>query len=178
MVDKICIFVITILLNLKIFDKFNDKFLHIFDMHESTYVNIIIQKTDLITALNVWFNDWMIDSIVKFVFRTQIAAFEKKNEIIHFDILFKNINKIITIIEIIENDVVTNFDFLFFHVDSKSSCSKWFFQTFNWKSHFFFNYKKQNFNDVIKSQMIIEKFNDLIINKKHHIIIIIKINQH
>ena len=178
LIDKACIFVTTILLNLKVFDELNDKSLHMRGMHRSTYVNMIMQKADLITALNVQFDDWMIDSIAEFVSQTRIAAFEKKNGIIHFDILFKNINKIVIIIEIVENDVVTNFDLLFLHVDFKLSRSEWFFQIFDWKSRFFFNYEKQSFNDLIKSQAVIERFNDLITNKKHHIIIIIKIKQH
>ena len=122
-----------------------------------------------------WLNDWQHCQVR---FSNSDCSVWKKNEIIHFNILFKNINKIITIIKIIENDVVTNFNFLFFHVDFKSSRLKWFFQIFNWKSCFFFNYEKQSFNDLTKSQMIIERFNNLIINKKHRIIIIIKIKQH
>ena len=65
----------------------------------------------------------MIGSIIKFVFQARTAAFEKRDEIIHFEIISENINKIIQITEIIEKNVVINFRLLFFQINFKSARS-------------------------------------------------------
>lgn len=89
--------------------------------------------------------------------------------------MLRNVNKVLQTIETVEDDVVTNLDSLLSYIDFMSARSEWFSYISYCISYFFFSSEKQCLNDLIKLRVSIEKPNDLTADKKHRIILIIKI---
>ncbi|KID99582.1 acetolactate synthase precursor, partial [Metarhizium majus ARSEF 297] len=110
--DKCSIPVTTTLQGLGAFDERNEKSLHMLGMHGMAYANMSMQETDLIIALGARFDDRVVLNASKFAPNAKAAAAEKRGGIIHFDILPKNINKVIQATEAIEGDVATNLKML------------------------------------------------------------------
>lgn len=112
LVDKCSIPVITTLQGLGVFDERDEKSLHMLGIHGMAYANMSMQEADLIIALGACFDDRVVLNASKFAPNAEAAAAKKRGGIIYFDILPKNINKVIQATEAIEGDIATNLKML------------------------------------------------------------------
>ncbi|KAJ5386372.1 hypothetical protein N7509_008913 [Penicillium cosmopolitanum] len=87
--DKVQIPVTTTLQGLGGFDELDPKSLHMLGMHGSAYANMAMQEADLIIA-------------------AKLAASEGRGGIVHFEIMPKNINKVVQATEAVEGDCADN----------------------------------------------------------------------
>ena len=155
--ERACIPVTTTLQGLGAFDELNEKSLHMLGMHGSAYANMAMQEADLIIALGARFDDRVTGNIAKFAPEARAAEAENRGGIVHFEIMPKNINKVVQATEAVEGDVATNLALLLPHVETRTSRSEWFAQIAEWKSRFPFNFERESLNGLIKPQIVIEK---------------------
>ncbi|KAF7511648.1 Acetolactate synthase, mitochondrial [Endocarpon pusillum] len=177
--DKACIPVTTTLQGLGGFDELDPKSLHMLGMHGSAYANMAIQEADLLIALGARFDDRVTGNIAKFAPQAKVAAAEKRGGIIHFEVMPKNINKVVQATEAIEGDVTTNLQQLIPQINAVSSRPEWFAQIDDWKARFpLSNYEKETPEGLIKPQQLIERLSNLTAHRKHDTIISTGVGQH
>lgn len=177
--DKACIPVTTTLQGLGGFDELDPKSLHMLGMHGSAYANMAMQEADLIIALGARFDDRVTGNIAKFAPQAKAAASEKRGGIIHFEVMPKNINKVVQATEAIEGDVTTNLQLLIPQINAVSSRPEWFEQIDDWKARFpLSNYEKETPEGLIKPQQLIERLSNLTADRKHETIISTGVGQH
>lgn len=176
--DKASIPVTTTLQGLGGFDELDEKSLHMLGMHGSPYANLAMQEADLIIALGARFDDRVTGSVAKFAPQAKVAASENRGGIVHFEIMPKNINKVVQATEAVEGDVATNLAMLLPHVLPKSSRPEWFSQIKDWKTRFPFNYERETADGLIKPQSLIEKLSIMTQDMKERTIITTGVGQH
>lgn len=177
--DKACIPVTTTLQGLGCFDELDPKSLHMLGMHGSAYANMAMQETDLIIALGARFDDRVTGNIPKFAPQAKLAAAQHRGGIVHFEILPKNINKVVQATEAVEGDVATNLELLIPHVNEVRERPEWFGQLNDWKKRFpLSSYERETADGLIKPQALIEKLSNLCANRKGNTIIATGVGQH
>ena len=176
--DKASIPVTTTLQGLGGFDELSEKSLHMLGMHGSAYANMAMQEADLIIALGARFDDRVTGNIAKFAPQAKAAAAEKRGGIVHFEIMPKNINKVVQATEAVEGDVAANLALLLPHIQTKSERPEWFGQINDWKARLPFNYEKETSDGLIKPQTVIEKLSKMTENIKERTIIATGVGQH
>jgi acetolactate synthase I/II/III large subunit len=177
--DKAQIPVTTTLQGLGGFDELDPKSLHMLGMHGSAYANMAMQEADLIIALGARFDDRVTGNIAKFAPQAKAAAAEKRGGIVHFEIMPKNINKVVQATEAVEGDVTTNLGILIPLVNKVGSRPEWFAQINDWKARFPLSaYERETPEGLIKPQQLIEKLSNLTANRKDKTIIATGVGQH
>lgn len=176
--DKACIPVTTTVQGLGGFDELDEKSLHMLGMHGSPYANMAIQDADLVIALGARFDDRVTGSIAKFAPQAKAAAAEKRGGIIHFEIMPKNINKVIQATEAVEGDVAANLALVLPFIKEKKSRPEWFSQINDWKKRLPFAYEKETSDGLIKPQSVIEKLSNLTQDMKERTVITTGVGQH
>ena len=179
--DKASIPVTTTLQGLGGFDELDEKALHMLGMHGAAYANLAMQEADLIIALGARFDDRVTGSVSKFAPQAKAAAAEGRGGIVHFEIMPKNINKVVQATEAVEGDVVTNLASLVPQVESRSMTDrKEFFDQINyWKEKFPLTaYERAERSGLIKPQTLIEELSNLTANRKEDTIIATGVGQH
>ncbi|KAF9769633.1 Acetolactate synthase, mitochondrial [Fusarium sp. DS 682] len=178
LVDKSSIPVTTTLQCLGAHDGLDEKSLHMPGMHGSAYANMAMQEADLIIALGARFDDRVTLSIAKFALGAKAAAAaEGRGGIVHFEIMPKNINKVVQATEAIEGDVATNLKELLPFVESKTmeDRKEWFNKINEWK-------KKWPLSDYERAgrsaQTLIEELSKLVEDRKDKIYIATGVGQH
>ncbi|KAI9844764.1 MAG: Acetolactate synthase, mitochondrial [Sclerophora amabilis] len=178
--DKASIPVTTTLQGLGGFDELDTKSLHMLGMHGSPYANMAMQEADLILALGARFDDRVTGNIAKFAPQAKAAAAEKRGGIVHFEIMPKNINKVVQATEAVEGDVAANLALLLPHVQPRGLDQRpeWFGQIADWKTRFPFAYEKETPDGLIKPQSVIEELSRQTENIKDRTIIATGVGQH
>lgn len=179
--DKASIPVTTTLQGLGGYDELDEKSLHMLGMHGSAYANMAMQEADLIIALGARFDDRVTGNLPKFAPAAKAAALEKRGGIVHFEIMPKNINKVVQATEAVEGDVATNLAQLLPLVEEKgmSSRKEWFEKINFWKKKFpLNNYQKTERSGLIKPQTVIEELSNLTADCKENTIITTGVGQH
>ncbi|KAI2086068.1 Acetolactate synthase, mitochondrial [Ophidiomyces ophidiicola] len=177
--DKACIPVTTTLQGLGGFDELDSKSLHMLGMHGSAYANMAMQEADLIIALGARFDDRVTGNIAKFAPQAKAAAQEGRGGIVHFEVMPKNINKVVEATEAVEGDCAENLALLIPQVKPVSERIEWFAQINDWKTRFPLSlYEKQTPEGLIKPQYVIEKLSDLTSHMKDRTIITTGVGQH
>jgi acetolactate synthase-1/2/3 large subunit len=179
--DKASIPVTTTLMGLGGFDELDEKSLHMLGMHGSAYANLAIQEADLIIALGARFDDRVTGSVTKFAPQAKAAAAEGRGGIIHFEIMPKNINKVVQATEAVEGDVVANLAQLIPQVENRTMEDRkaWFDQIRLWKEKFPLSaYERAERSGLIKPQTLIEELSNLTANRKEETIIATGVGQH
>lgn len=179
--DKASIPVTTTLQGLGGFDELDEKSLHMLGMHGSAYANMAMQDADLIIALGARFDDRVTGNIPKFAPAAKQAAAEKRGGIVHFEIMPKNINKVVQATEAVEGDVATNLVQLLPQVEKKTMAERkeWFDQINFWKEKFPLNhFERAGRSDLIKPQTVIEELSNLTASRKETTIIATGVGQH
>ncbi|KAF2834970.1 acetolactate synthase [Patellaria atrata CBS 101060] len=176
--EKACIPVTTTLQGLGGFDELDEKSLHMLGMHGSAFANLAMQEADLILALGARFDDRITGAVGRFAPAAKAAAAEGRGGIVHFEIMPKNINKVVQATEAVEGDVGTNLSMLLPHVNKVSERSEWFTQIKDWKERFPWAYEKETPGGLIKPQTVISKVSDLTKDIKENTIIATGVGQH
>lgn len=176
--DKACIPVTTTLQGLGVYDELEDKSLHMLGMHGSPYANMSMQEADLIIALGARFDDRVTGSIAKFAPQAKLAASEGRGGIVHFEVLPKNINKVVQATEAVEGDASTNLATLLPHVEPRAERPEWLSQIADWKKRLPFDYARAKPDGLIKPQEVVETLNDLTADRKEKTIITTGVGQH
>jgi len=179
--DKASIPVTTTLQGLGGFDELDEKALHMLGMHGSAYANMAMQEADLIIALGARFDDRVTGAVSKFAPMAKAAAAEGRGGIVHFEIMPKNINKVVQATEAVEGDVVDNLALLLPHVEKRSMTerSEWFTQINAWKKKFPLSaYARAEKTGLIKPQTLIEELSNLTADRKDEVVITTGVGQH
>lgn len=179
--DKASIPVTTTLQGLGGYDELDEKALHMLGMHGSGYANLSMQEADLIIALGARFDDRVTGFPAKFAPAAKAAANEGRGGIVHFDILPKNINKVVQSTEAVEGDVATNLAALLPLVKPRDMDSRkeWFDQIKSWKEKFPLTaYARADERGLIKPQTVIEELSNLTAHSKDTTIITTGVGQH
>ncbi|KAL2008055.1 hypothetical protein VTN00DRAFT_8037 [Thermoascus crustaceus] len=177
--DKACIPVTTTLQGLGGFDELDPKSLHMLGMHGSAYANMAMQEADLIIALGARFDDRVTLNVAKFAPQAKLAAAEGRGGIVHFEVMPKNINKVVQATEAVEGDCADNLRLLLPQVNPVSERPEWFAQINDWKKRFPLSlYERQLPDGPIKPQALIEKLSDLTAPIKDRTIITTGVGQH
>lgn len=176
--DKASIPVTTTLQGLGAFDELDDKSLHMLGMHGSAYANMAIQEADLIIALGARFDDRITGNVSRFAPAAKAAAAEGRGGIIHFEIMPKNINKVVQATEAVEGDVITNLAQLIPHINACPERPEWFGQISDWKQRFPWAYEKEGANGLIKPQTVMATLSKLTEPMKQNTVITTGVGQH
>jgi acetolactate synthase-1/2/3 large subunit len=176
--DKAKIPVTTTLQGLGGFDELDHKSLHMLGMHGSAYANMAMQEADLVIALGARFDDRITGAIAKFAPAAKAAAAEGRGGIIHFEIMPKNINKIVQATEAVEGDVGASLKQMMPLVNTVQERNEWFAQIDDWKKRFPWAYEKEGENGLIKPQTVVETLSNLTAHRKEEVIITTGVGQH
>ncbi|KAF4495591.1 acetolactate synthase I II III large subunit [Fusarium agapanthi] len=179
--DKSSIPVTTTLQGLGAYDELDEKSLHMLGMHGSAYANMAMQEADLIIALGARFDDRVTLSIAKFAPGAKAAAAEGRGGIVHFEIMPKNINKVVQATEAIEGDVATNLKELLPLIESKTmeDRKEWFNKINEWKKKWpLTDYERAERSGLIKPQTLIEELSNLVADRKDQTYIATGVGQH
>lgn len=181
--DKCSIPVTTTLQGLGAFDELDEKALHMVGLHGTAYANMSIQQADLILALGARFDDRVTMDVSKFAPAAHAAEKEGRGGIVHFEIVPKNINKVVQATEAVEGDVATNLQRLLplLHACDPQSAQRkeWFSQISEWKAKWpLSNFDRRIRSGLIKPQIVIEELNNLLKDRKEDTYITTGVGQH
>ncbi|KAI1368576.1 thiamine diphosphate-binding protein [Xylaria arbuscula] len=179
--DKASIPVTTTLHGLGAFDELDEKSLYMLGMHGSAFANMAMQEADLIIALGSRFDDRVTLNISKFAPGAKAAAAEGRGGIVHFEIMPKNINKVVQATEAIEGDVSRNLAQLLPQVNTTSMTDRkeWFDKIKSWKEKWPMNdFERTERPGKIKPQVLIEQLSELTAHRKHETVITTGVGQH
>ncbi|OIW32219.1 acetolactate synthase [Coniochaeta ligniaria NRRL 30616] len=179
--DKTSIPVTTTLHGLGAFDELDEKSLHMLGMHGSAYANMAMQNADLIICLGGRFDDRVTGAITKFAPAAKAAAAEGRGGIVHFEIMPKNINKVVQATEAVEGDVASNLQQLLPHVEIRTMADRkpWFDQINAWKKKWpLGDFERAERSGMIKPQTLIEELSNLTADRKEQTIISTGVGQH
>ena len=179
--EKSSIPVTTTLHGLGAFDELDEKSLHMLGMHGAAYANKAVQESDLIICLGGRFDDRVTLNLNKFAPAAKKAASEGRGGIVHFEILPKNINKVVQATEAVEGDVATNIELLIPQVEAKTMADRkeWFDQINEWKSKWpLSDYERAERTGLIKPQTLIEELSKLTEGRKDNTYIATGVGQH
>jgi acetolactate synthase I/II/III large subunit len=177
--EKAQIPVTTTLQGLGAYDELDPKSLHMLGMHGSAYANMAMQEADLIIALGARFDDRVTGLVAKFAPQAKAAAAQGRGGIVHFEIMPKNINKVVQATEAVEGDVTENLGMLLPKVKSVSDRPEWFEQINDWKKRFpLSDFERGTPDGLIKPQELIEKLSEMTNHMKEKTIIATGVGQH
>ncbi|KAJ7610243.1 thiamine diphosphate-binding protein [Mycena polygramma] len=169
--------VCTTLQGLGAFDETDRKSLHMLGMHGSAYANLAMQQADVIIALGGRFDDRVTMKIDLFAPAARAAAAEGRGGIIHFEIMPKNINKVVEATIPVLGDVVQNMAALVPHIRS-SPREGWFADIAKWKTDYPFTYVPSEAGARMKPQEVVEALDEQLKDRKKDVIIATGVGQH
>ena len=179
--EKAQIPVTTTLQGLGGYDELDPKALHMLGMHGSAFANMAMQEADIVIALGARFDDRITGRVAAFAPQARKAAEEGRGGIIHFDIMPKNINKVVQATEAVEGDLTANLKLMLPHIEARTPAyrQEWFDQIDAWKERFPWAYEKEDGPDgLIKPQTVISTLSDLTAHRKESTIIATGVGQH
>lgn len=179
--EKASIPVTTTLQGLGAFDELDEKSLHMLGMHGAAYANMAIQEADLVIALGGRFDDRVTLRVSGFAPAARAAAAEGRGGIVQFEIMPKNINKVVQATEAVEGDVGTNLEYLLPLVNAKSmeDRKEWFGEINEWKAKWpLSDFERAGDSGRIKPQEMIEQLSDLCKDRKETTYIATGVGQH
>lgn len=179
--EKASLPVTTTLQGLGAFDELDEKSLYMLGMHGSAFANMAIQEADLIIALGARFDDRVTLNLTKFAPAAKAAAAAGRGGIVHFEIMPKNINKVVQATEAVEGDVAENVAELLPLVESRSMADRkaWFDKIGEWKAKWPMNaFERTERIGSIKPQALIEELSNLTRDRKSETVIATGVGQH
>ncbi|EJD53189.1 acetolactate synthase [Auricularia subglabra TFB-10046 SS5] len=169
--------VTTTLQGLGAFDELDERSLHMLGMHGSAYANLAMQEADVIIALGARFDDRVTGKVDTFAPAAQAAAAQGRGGIIHFEILPKNVNKVVDATIPIMGDVTANLATMVPLIRSAER-QPWFNDIRSWKEKYPFTYEKSAPGQRMKPQTVIEELDRQTADKKDNVIISTGVGQH
>lgn len=169
--------VTTTLQGLGAFDELDHRSLHMLGMHGSAYANLAMQNADLILALGARFDDRVTGNLKLFAPEAKRAALEGKGGIIHFEIMPKNIGKVLDNCLIVPGNVKDNLENVLPRIEYKER-PEWFASIDKWKKDHPFGYKKAKKDGAIKPQQVLQEMWRQVKHKPDDVIITTGVGQH
>ncbi|KIJ44264.1 hypothetical protein M422DRAFT_60087 [Sphaerobolus stellatus SS14] len=169
--------VTTTLHGLGAFDERNERSLHMLGMHGSAYANLAMQEADVILALGARFDDRTTGKLDTFAPAAREAASKGRGGIIHFEILPKNVNKVVDATIPVVGDVVQNLAALVPFIRS-SPRTQWFADIKAWKEKYPFTFEASKPGALMKPQEVIKELDRQTQDKKGDVIITTGVGQH
>ncbi|KIL67019.1 hypothetical protein M378DRAFT_191748 [Amanita muscaria Koide BX008] len=169
--------VCTTLQGLGAFDEENEKSLHMLGMHGSAYANLAMQHADVIIALGARFDDRVTGKVDTFAPAAKVAAQQGRGGIIHFEIMPKNINKVVEASIPVMGDVVANLAAMVPLVEFKAR-DEWSDMVREWKRKYPFVYDKSAPGKPMKPQEVIEEMDRVLSAKKSDVVVSTGVGQH
>lgn len=169
--------VCTTLQGLGAFDEENEKSLHMLGMHGSAYANLAMQHADVIIALGARFDDRVTGKVDTFAPAAKVAAQQGRGGIIHFEIMPKNINKVVEASIPVMGDVVANLAAMVPLVEFKAR-EEWSDMVREWKRKYPFVYDKSAPGKPMKPQEVIEEMDRMLSAKKSDVVVSTGVGQH
>jgi acetolactate synthase-1/2/3 large subunit len=169
--------VTTTLHGLGAFDELDPRSLHMIGMHGSPYANFAMQEADVIIALGIRFDDRVTGKVTTFAPAAKAAAAQGRGGIIHFEVMPKNINKVVDATIPVLGDVVSNLAALVPQIKSAPR-EEWFKDINTWKTKYPFTYVKSEKGAKMKPQEVIEELNRQTEDKKDKVIVTTGVGQH
>lgn len=169
--------VTTTLQGLGAFDEEHSHSLHMLGMHGSAYANLAMQTADVIVALGARFDDRVTGNLTKFAPAAKRAALSRKGGIFHFDIMPKNIDKVVQSNIAIEGDAATNVEAMMPFIKHQPR-KLWFDQLDEWKQKYPFTFTPSENGAALKPQEIIQELNNQTKDIKDKVIISTGVGQH
>jgi acetolactate synthase-1/2/3 large subunit len=170
--------VTTTLCALGAFDERDPKSLEMLGMHGSAYANLAMQHSDCILALGARFDDRVTGMLKLFAPEAKKAAEEGRGGIFHFEIVPKNINKVVQATKAVEGDVGENVIAMLPHIKF-SERKEWFDTIANWKQKYPFYYDLPATDaDPLKPQQVIDELDRQTSDIKEKVIVTTGVGQH
>lgn len=178
--DKASIPVTTSLHGLGAFDELDRKSLHMLGMHGTAYANMAVQNADVVVALGARFDERVTAKVAKFAPKAHAAGRAGRGGIVHFEVLPKNVNKVVQATEAVEGDVGTNLRLLLPHISARSDTDRqaWFDQIHGWRKRWPLSDYGRFDSQLIKPQAVIEELSNLTAHRKDSTIITTGVGQH
>lgn len=178
--DRASIPVTTTLHGLGAFDELDKKSLHMVGMHGAAYAYMAIQNADVVIALGARFDERVTAHVAKFAPRAQAAAKAGRGGIVHFEVVPKNINKVVQATEAVEGDVGTNLRLLMPHITPRSESDRraWFDRVAGWRQRWPLSDYGRDDSGLIKPQALIEELSNLTADRKDSTFISTGVGQH
>ncbi|KAI8924557.1 thiamine diphosphate-binding protein [Entophlyctis helioformis] len=176
--DRGIIPVTTTLQGLGAFDEMDPKSLHMLGMHGSAYANLAMQSADVIVALGARFDDRVTGNLKRFAPAAKRAALSNRGGIFHFEIMPKNINKVVEATVAVEGDVAANIAHMLPFINPRNSRTAWFEQLAEWKAKYPFTYVPSQPGAALKPQEVLEELNRQTAHIKDNVIITTGVGQH
>jgi acetolactate synthase-1/2/3 large subunit len=148
--------VTTTLQGLGAFNEDDPLSLHMLGMHGSVYANLAMQDADLIIALGARFDDRVTGRVDKFAPHARAAALEGRGGIIHYEVMPKNINKVVQATCAIEGDVIRNLAKTLTLVEERKARTEWHETIDGWKEKYPFHFVPSKPNEPSKPQEVME----------------------
>ncbi|KAG6817024.1 Acetolactate synthase, mitochondrial [Tephrocybe sp. NHM501043] len=169
--------VCTTLQGLGAFDETDDRSLHMLGMHGSAYANLAMQEADVIIALGSRFDDRVVGKVDGFAPAAKAAAAQGRGGIIHFEIMPKNVNKVVQATIPILGDVSTNLTSLV-PLIKYAPRKVWFEDIRHWKKTYPFTYVKSEKGEKMKPQEVVQELDRQTAHRKEDIIVTTGVGQH
>jgi acetolactate synthase-1/2/3 large subunit len=134
----------------------DDKSLHMLGMHGSAYANFAMQEADVIIALGARFDDRVTGKVDTFAPAARAAALQGKGGIIHFEIMPKNINKVVQAQIPVLGDVTASLAELVPQIEYNER-KEWFDKVKAWKANYPFTFEKSKKGERMKPQEVVEE---------------------
>lgn len=115
--------------------------------------------------------------LTEFAPAAKAAAAEGRGGILHFEIMPKNVSKVVRPTETIEGDVVTNLELLLPLVKTQPR-KDWFSQLDSWKTKYPYHYEKAKEGKPLKPQTVVEELDRQTKDIKDKVIIATGVGQH
>jgi acetolactate synthase I/II/III large subunit len=142
-----------------------------------------MQTSDCIVALGARFDDRVTGNLTKFAPAAKRAAManrgiiNSRGGIFHFDILPKNINKIVNATVAVEGDAATNIEHMLPFIKPHPR-EGWFEQLQEWKSKYPFTFTPSLPGAALKPQHVIQELDRQVAHLKDKVIITTGVGQH
>ncbi|KAI1788394.1 acetolactate synthase [Ganoderma leucocontextum] len=167
----------TTLQGLGAFDELDEKSLHMLGMHGSAYANLAMQQADVIIALGARFDDRVTGKVDTFAPAARAAALQGRGGIIHFEIMPKNVNKIIEAHIPVLGDVIAGMAVLAPLIKGQPR-TEWFDDIREWKANYPFTFNKSAAGAPMKPQEVIEELDRQTAHMKDEVVISTGVGQH
>lgn len=175
--EKANIPVTTTIHGLGAFDEYSPLSLHMLGMHGSAYANFAMQKADVILSLGARFDDRVTGTLKSFAPEAVLAAKEGRGGIIHFDILPRNINKVVQVTEPVLGDIKDTLPQLMPLV-KHSARTEWLEMIKKWKQDHPFAYSPSKEGGSLKPQAVLAELNKQLAQYKGDVIVTTGVGQH
>ncbi|KAJ9051208.1 Acetolactate synthase, mitochondrial [Entomophthora muscae] len=170
--------VTTTLQALGAFDEEDPRSLHMLGMHGSAYANLAMQHADVVIALGARFDDRVTGNLKFFAPSARKAEAEGRGGLIQFEILPKNINKVVSVTEAVEGDVTESLRQIMPHI-SKGQRTEWFSRIAEWKHKYPFTYGGPvGYHGLMKPQFVLDEFNRQTAQIKDKVLLTTGVGQH